>query len=172
MAGAGRGVECTDGQAGRIPAEAALRPDAGASGGTGGFGRGNARKRLKDHETLRGQRRAAASSDSGQAYALAEAEIATVGSPRGCGTRGHVRSAKAPRNAFALRLPAGHRWDAEIVGGAEGAFAEPRGQTAGGADGGSSAGLRQFRGQNSRRKLRRGNGDGVGPRNIRGGRRA
>src|SRR6266571_3525041 len=40
---------------------------------------------------------------------------------------------------------AGDRWNAEVVGRAQGTFPEPRRQAAGGANGRSSAGLRQLR---------------------------
>src|SRR5690242_16566452 len=83
--------------------------------------------------------------------------------------RKYVCGAEAFRDATALRLPAGDRWHAEIVGGAEGAVAKSGGQAAGGADGGSSAGVRRLRGENSGGQLRRGNGDGVGPRDVCGG---
>src|SRR5713226_1732637 len=80
--------------------------------------------------------------------------------------RQFLRRTKARRAAPAFRLPPGYPGRAEILGGAQRAVSESRGQAAGGPDRGPPHGLRQLRGEDPAGELWGRDGDGLGPRDL------
>ena len=82
--------------------------------------------------------------------------------------RQYVRHPGTPRPPAALRLPAGTRRRAGVVGGAEKSARDHVGEPSGGAHRGSSAGIRRVRGQHPQGRVRRRQGDHLGLRHLRG----
>ena len=83
------------------------------------------------------------------------------------GQRRHLRHPGAPRPAAALRLPAGTRRRAGVLGGAEEPAGDHVGQSPGGAHRGPPAGVRHLRGLDSQGGVRRRRGHRLGFRHLR-----